>query len=99
MLLKAEVPVVSTADCNESYEKGNSITDRQICAGGVGDLAPCGAGGGGPIQTIENLNGNSRYVQQGVLSYGKVNCGTLGIPEVYTKVASYMDWILDTIRL
>lgn len=98
MLLKVEVPVVNTAECRELHRKGRNITDRQICAGGRGGKDSCAGDSGGPLQTVEYLNEDVRFIQHGVVSYGFSHCGFERFPAIYTRVASYMDWILDTIR-
>ena len=33
----------------------------------------------------------------GVVSFGPRFCGTKGVPGVYTRVNSYLKWILDTV--
>lgn len=38
------------------------------------------------------------YYVAGIISYGPVVCGTEGVPDVNTKVAAYLEWIVDTIR-
>jgi len=34
----------------------------------------------------------------GVVSFGPRLCGTEGVPGVYARVNSYLDWILDTVQ-
>lgn len=34
----------------------------------------------------------------GIVSYGPAMCGSEGIPGVYTKVSSYLEWIVANIR-
>lgn len=36
---------------------------------------------------------NPHYYLAGVVSYGPKNCGTPGIPGVYTRVSKYIEWI------
>ncbi|KAJ8960290.1 hypothetical protein NQ318_004015 [Aromia moschata] len=57
----------------------------------------CPGDSGGPLQVASFLNEDTRYVQHGVVSFGPRHCGLEGFPGVYTRVAYYMDWILDTI--
>lgn len=71
-----------------------------MCAGGVQGRDSCAGDSGGPLLHTQALDGlgDIRYVQQGVVSFGPRNCGSEGLPGVYTRVPYYMDWILDTIR-
>ena len=54
----------------------------------------CGGDSGGPIQII---NTDSRITCMhtiiGVISFGAGECGTKGVPGIYTKVYHYLDWI------
>ena len=45
--------------------------------------------GGDPLATLD-CDGD--YTQLGVLSQGSIYC-EIGLPNLYTKVTSYMDWI------
>lgn len=49
-----------------------------------------------PIQLVQRVNGKSRYVLHGLLSFGPYKCTVY--PDVYTNVISYVDWILNEIR-
>lgn len=69
-----------------------------MCAGGIQSKDSCGGDSGGPL-LFPGRSGNSgyRYVQRGIVSFGSKQCGVGGVPGVYTRVAFYMDWILDNI--
>lgn len=50
---------------------------------------------GGPLMS-RNLEDQLGYWYiTGITSYGTINCGTDSIPGIYTKVSSYLEWILE----
>lgn len=95
-----ELPVVKLDDCQKVYKSQQNVvlTNKQLCAGGKDQKDSCGGDSGGPLQAAAFINGDTRYVQQGVVSFGPKFCGLDGFPGVYTKVAYYMDWILDNLN-
>lgn len=96
-LLQAKLPLVPYEQCKEVYKRTTDIWHKQLCAGGLNNIDSCLGDSGGPLQAPGIYNGRAvRTVQYGVVSYGLKQCGTQGYPGVYTKVAYYMDWILDT---
>ncbi|CAH1976814.1 unnamed protein product [Acanthoscelides obtectus] len=100
ILQKVSLPVVSLEECKRVYnslQQNLKITYKQLCAGGRNDKDSCSGDSGGPLQVSTFLNDDTRYIQQGIVSFGHRFCGEEGFPGVYTKVAYYMDWVLDTI--
>ncbi|KAK9878521.1 hypothetical protein WA026_022419 [Henosepilachna vigintioctopunctata] len=96
-LLKVQIPYIERSDCRRIYQNSAPINYRQLCAGGRNMMDSCGGDSGGPLQVATTMYGEPRYVQQGIVSFGPRNCGAEGNPGVYTRVAYYMDWILDNI--
>jgi len=39
-----------------------------------------------------------QYFLMGIVSYGLTICGQPGYPGVYTRVPSYIDWIIEKIN-
>jgi len=98
-LLRTKLPLVTNKQCKEIFKNrtGGQIWYKQICAGGERNVDSCAGNSGGPLQAIGIYNGRLvRMIQHGVINYGLSACGTEGVPGVYTRVAYYMDWILDT---
>ena len=57
----------------------------------------CGGDSGGPL-VVKKRDGIVSYTTQiGLVSWGLGECGTHGVPGVYTNVAYFMEWILDNI--
>lgn len=74
-------------DRNEPSLRG--LSESQICAMNPNDNSDaCQGDSGGPL-FIAEVNGVSTIV--GIISFG-ISCGTQ-IPAVYTRVASYTNWI------
>lgn len=68
------------------------LTDptKQLCAGELdGKIDSCTGDSGGPLFCYDN----GRWVAAGVVSYGNINCATVGYPGVYGDLSHYYDWI------
>ncbi|CAH1113149.1 unnamed protein product [Psylliodes chrysocephalus] len=66
-------------------------SEKQICAhADMSDGIPrgiCHGDSGGPLVTDG--------VQYGIVSYNYGDCGSVEYPDVFTRVAHYIDWIED----
>ncbi|XP_056634735.1 phenoloxidase-activating factor 3-like [Diorhabda sublineata] len=100
ILQKVNLPVVELDQCKNVYKNQSNVhlTFKQVCAGGKNNKDSCQGDSGGPLHQAAFVDGLPKYIQQGVVSFGPRECGLEGYPGVYTRVAYYMDWILDTIR-
>ncbi|XP_034484349.1 serine protease grass-like [Drosophila innubila] len=87
--LETVVTAKNRTICQESYER--KIVPTQICAGDPGKDS-CNGDSGGPLQFVDIYNGQQRFVQFGIVSYGSGHCGD-GTPGVYANVGSYIPWI------
>uniref|UniRef100_A0A182VQH5 Peptidase S1 domain-containing protein n=1 Tax=Anopheles minimus TaxID=112268 RepID=A0A182VQH5_9DIPT len=78
----------------------DGMDHTQICAVAVpaNYTGPCERMlSGSPLQTIQTFGRRERYFLQGVLSFGARECDAT-VPEIYTNVAVYLDWILYNMR-
>ena len=71
----------------------NSST--QLCAGGYPKPGKtlCSGDSGGPPQCVGS---DGLWYQYGTLSYGG-GCGEANVPDTFTRVSYYIDWIEKTI--
>ncbi|XP_055604081.1 CLIP domain-containing serine protease B4-like [Uranotaenia lowii] len=83
--LAVDVPGVSVETCRKTYP---AVIDTEMCAGGDPGKDSCQGDSGGSLV----LNDDGYWYQFGVVSYG-LGCGIEGVPGVYTRVTSYLDWI------
>lgn len=97
-LLKVDVPTMLHSECENKYGRQANITQRQLCAGGRNQKDSCQGDSGGPLQRVSSVNKKAKYVQYGIVSFGPTFCGTEGNPGVYTKIAYYMNWLLDNMK-
>lgn len=90
-LLEVSTPQKNIAECITLLGK-HRVTNNHLCAG-TPEKDSCEGDSGGPLMT--------RYYgaiyQVGVVSWG-MSCGHEKYPGVYTKVRSYLDWILENTK-
>ena len=94
-LQAVDLPIIDNATCGSIYPSVypiGLITDAQVCAGyEQGTLDTCGGDSGGPLVVP---GGPTGWTQIGIVSYGW-RCAAPRAYGVYTRVSSYIDWILD----
>ncbi|XP_045408307.1 plasma kallikrein isoform X2 [Lemur catta] len=89
-LQKVNIPLVTNEECQKRY-RDYQITKEMVCAGyKEGGKDACKGDSGGPL--VCKHNGMWRLV--GITSWGE-GCARKEQPGVYTKVAEYVDWILE----
>ena len=89
ILQKVHVPTVSDTECDADYGTG-SIFPSMICAGyREGGKDACQGDSGGPMVCEGYLTG--------IVSWG-YGCARPDYPGVYTEVAYFRDYIIDTIN-
>ncbi len=93
LLQEIALPIVPHVECLPFYP-GTLRTDINICAGGGrnGGRDSCQGDSGGPL-FVER---NGLWVQVGIVSYG-LGCGRRGVPGVYTRITTYVDWVLGIV--
>ncbi|KAJ8718657.1 hypothetical protein PYW08_002894 [Mythimna loreyi] len=100
-LLTAEVDIIDSGTCSNLLHRSCNrnwcgLKEHQLCAGKLrGGVDACQGDSGGPLQVKIPLpittQGTMNYVV-GITSFG-IGCGLPGLPGVYTRVASFVDWI------
>ncbi|MEU2678089.1 serine protease [Streptomyces sp. NPDC007107] len=85
-LLKATVPFVSDATCQQAYGS-DLVPSQEICAGYVstGGTDTCQGDSGGPMFRKDNAGA---WIQVGIVSWGE-GCARAGYPGVYTQVSTF----------
>ncbi|MGW8886128.1 S1 family peptidase [Streptomyces sp. NPDC055749] len=84
-LLKANVPYVSDADCQDAYG-GSLVPGEELCAGfEAGGVDTCQGDSGGPMFRKDNTGA---WLQVGIVSWGE-GCARAGYPGVYTEVSTF----------
>lgn len=100
LLQYVKLPVVSQDECESSYASRSArynITANMFCAGFLeGGRDTCLGDSGGAF-VMED--GASRWAVFGLVSWGGPGaCGSQGLYGVYTRVAAYVEWILEQVH-
>lgn len=91
-LLKATVPFVDDATCDDAYS-GDLIPGDEICAGylSTGGVDTCQGDSGGPMFRAD---GDGAWIEVGIVSWGN-GCAEPGYPGVYSQVSTFASAIDD----
>ncbi|KAH8333155.1 hypothetical protein KR074_009380, partial [Drosophila pseudoananassae] len=80
--------IISRNDCAGVYGS-EVVTDNVICTSTPGGKSTCAGDSGGPLV----IHDGNKLV--GVTSFVAANGCTSGLPDGFTRVTSYLDWIRD----
>lgn len=84
--LEVNVPGAGLETCREVYP---NLKDSELCAGGEAGKDSCQGDSGGCLVAPES---DGYWYQYGVVSWG-LGCGNQGVPGVYARVSSFVDWV------
>lgn len=85
------------SECSRAFKSQRlMISDDQVCAGGEKSRDSCPGDSGSPLMFYDRKI--QRWVTVGVVSLGLNECGTAGVPGIYTNVHRYLTWIKDTLQ-
>ncbi|XP_037944136.1 phenoloxidase-activating enzyme-like [Teleopsis dalmanni] len=97
-LKQLRLPIINTTECainyakyTENFENPIVITPAQICAQGEPHNDVCRGDSGGPFM----MEINRRLTIMGIVAFGPRICGITNFPGVYTRVSSYISWIIQ----
>ncbi|XP_004483245.1 tissue-type plasminogen activator [Dasypus novemcinctus] len=100
-LKEGHVRLYPASRCTSQHLFNRTVTENMLCAGDTRSGGAqtnlhdaCQGDSGGPLVCMKD----NRMTLVGIISWG-LGCGQKDIPGVYTKVANYLDWIQDNMRL
>lgn len=97
LLQQVSVPIADRATCSASYMDAvnTEVTDTMLCAGlPEGGQDSCFGDSGGPL----TVTSDGEDYSVGIVSWGYSECATPEHPGVYTRTASYLTWIEQTMQ-
>ncbi|KAL5279666.1 hypothetical protein ACFFRR_003956 [Megaselia abdita] len=91
VLQTMETDVILYEQCKELLPETAPIHEVNVCSAPRDNkLSACNGDSGGPL--VKETEGGVVQIV-GVVSWGYIPCGNLGMPSIYTNVASYIEWI------
>ncbi|XP_055594212.1 serine protease snake-like [Uranotaenia lowii] len=101
ILRKVKLDFLDRSQCENQFNGlrnfRRGILPQQLCIGSKrGGRDTCQGDSGGPVQTVRDPSQSCVFHVIGVTSVGSF-CGTGQSPAVYTRVASYIDWIEEVV--
>jgi len=98
-LQEVRVEVTEDERCRQVYREalGVELPDTILCAGleaGGKDACQGDSGGGLLHQGSSESGDQGAWTQEGIVSAG-IGCARRGVPGLYTRVSSYLDWIQE----
>ncbi len=92
VLRQVGLPFVSLETCRAAYYYYGTIPDEMVCAGyEKGAKSACYGDSGGPLLIPSDTP--TGWTQVGIVSWGQGGCSGFNNYNVYTRVASYTEWI------
>ncbi|XP_066996045.2 CLIP domain-containing serine protease B4 [Anabrus simplex] len=99
ILQTIKLAVVDNERCVDAFRMHADIGPTQMCVGGIVGQDSCGGDSGGPLMKVDVLDdGPPRYYLLGVVSFGAKRCGATTMPGVYTRMSSYMYWVMENMH-
>lgn len=89
---EATLNYVNHTECKFSHD---NLVSHHLCAGNEEGVDACPGDSGGPLMQVGYVNELQRFVQYGIVSFGKASCA-IGEPAVFTKVTDFLRWIATT---
>ncbi|ALC38507.1 CG11911 [Drosophila busckii] len=90
-LMTITTELINYEECKAALPEDAPLAPTNICSSALEQSrSACNGDSGGPL-VVEHADAASEIV--GVVSWGYIPCGLGNKPSVYTKVASYIEWI------
>lgn len=91
--------IVENTDCAKEFQdRRKPIITSQICALGEVSKDSCGGDSANPLMRKVSKDHSANWYLEGMSSLGS-RCSSENMPVVYTRVADYVAWIQQTIKV
>jgi len=88
-----QTDIINYDECDKLMPENSKLDKTNICSDSLQQSkSACNGDSGGPL-VVEHDGAPSELI--GIVSWGFIPCGMGNLPSVYTRVASYIDWVSD----